>query len=305
MRSQYILLSLGTGLAVGCLHPHGVGRTNSGWNESFPIQSPETRNNTRLSGIYPSQVPPTNSTRVGDAADIQAAATGKKGLGVSRSGVFPAWENTDVAWTYNWGTGRGSDVPSAMEFYPMLWCSNSMSAEDWEAAVDTAISQGSTHLLGFNEPDQPGQCDISVEDAVAGWKTHMNPLQGRALLGSPAITNNPSPRGITYMQDFLEQCNGECNVDFLVTHWYGDAQNAAWNFHLQVNRTIDLAKEHGIDQVWITEFGLTGTEEEQAAFITEQVQWLNDNPDVGGYAYFGALMDDTELSVLGRAYADA
>lgn len=190
----------------------------------------------------------------------------------------------------------------------MVWCPTKIGVDGWTKDAETAIASGSNHLLGFNEPDQHGQCDIPVEQAVEGYKNYLNKFKGRALLGSPAVTNNPAPRGLDYLGRFLEQCGNDCHVDFLITHWYGVEQNGVWNFQRHVNNTIELAEKHGISQVYITEFGMTGADiKTTSAFIEEVVPWLDQNEAVGGYAYFGfydgILMKADAISELGQAYA--
>ncbi|KAL2669969.1 hypothetical protein Neosp_014847 [[Neocosmospora] mangrovei] len=233
----------------------------------------------------------------------------KKGMSFTNQDVAQAWGQKKIGWAYNWWTGRG-DIPEEMEYYPMVWCPTKIDVDGWTKDAETAIASGSKHLLGFNEPDQHGQCDIPVEQAVEGYKNYMNKFKGRALLGSPAVTNNPAPRGLDYLGRFLEQCGSDCHVDFLVTHWYGVEQNGVWNFQRHVNNTIELAEKHGISQVYITEFGMTGADvKTTSAFIEEVVPWLDQNEAVGGYAYFGfydgILMKGDAISELGLAYARA
>ncbi|KAJ4234706.1 hypothetical protein NW759_001698 [Fusarium solani] len=233
----------------------------------------------------------------------------KKGMSFTNQDVAQAWGQKKIGWAYNWWTGRG-DIPAEMEYYPMVWCPTKIGVDGWTKDAEAAIASGSKHLLGFNEPDQHGQCDIPVEQAVEGYKSYMNKFKGQVLLGSPAVTNNPAPRGLDYLSRFLDQCGNNCHVDFLVTHWYGVEQNGVWNFQYHVNKTIELAKKHGISQVYITEFGMTGADvETTSAFIEEVVPWLDQNEAVGGYAYFGfydgVLMKGHAISELGLAYARA
>ncbi|KAI8674627.1 Glyco-hydro-cc domain-containing protein [Fusarium keratoplasticum] len=233
----------------------------------------------------------------------------KKGMSFTNQDVAQTWGQKKIGWAYNWWTGRG-DIPKEMEYYPMVWCPTKIGVDGWTNDAEAAIASGSKHLLGFNEPDQHGQCDIPVEQAVEGYKSYMNKFKGRALLGSPAVTNNPAPRGLDYLSRFLDQCGNDCHVDFLVTHWYGVEQNGVWNFQRHVNKTIELAEKHGISQVYITEFGMTGADvETTSSFIEEVVPWLDQNEAVGGYAYFGfydgILMKGDAISELGQAYARA
>lgn len=251
----------------------------------------------------------TSSSHSTTAPTLAPTAHPKKGMSFTNADVANAWGETNVGWAYNWWTGRGS-IPEKFEYFPMVWCPTKISLAGWTNDAERAIASGSRHVLAFNEPDQRGQCDIPVEQAVEGYKTYVNQFKGRALLGSPAVTNNPAPRGLNYLDRFLETCAGECHVDFLVSHWYGELQNAVWNFQRHVNKTIDLAQQYGIPQVYITEFGLTGaTEEQKVDFVGEVLPWLEEVDAVGGYAYFGfydgVLMDGDAINVLGQAYADA
>lgn len=51
---------------------------------------------------------------------------------------------------------------------------------------------GATALLGYNEPDLPGQADMDPVIAANLWKIYMQPFAGKAKLISPAVTNGNS-----------------------------------------------------------------------------------------------------------------
>ncbi|PNS21108.1 Phospholipase D1 [Sphaceloma murrayae] len=255
------------------------------------------------------------STSSTSSATAPATPTGgntkKKGLSFTNPSQLTPWTGKNVGWSYNWWTTRG-DVPAEMEYFPMMWCPTKLSVKAWTDAAEKAISEGSTRVLGFNEPDQKGQCDILPEDAAKGHIAYMNPLSGKAKIGSPAVTNGGgSSMGLGYQESFLGACDGACKIDFLNMHWYGDKQNAVYNFQLQVNKTLALGQKYGIGEVWVTEFGLNdGTDAEKADFVTKVAGWMDGMAAVGGYAYFmtsdGILNKGTGISpVLGEAYASA
>ncbi|KAF2220676.1 glycosyl hydrolase catalytic core-domain-containing protein [Elsinoe ampelina] len=243
------------------------------------------------------------------APSAPTGSTKKKGLSFTNPSQLTPWTGKNVGWTYNWWTTRG-DVPTEMEYFPMMWCPTKLSVSAWTTDANKAISQGSKRLLGFNEPDQKGQCDITYTAAATGHQAYMNPFKGKALIGSPAVTNGGGSMGLAYQENFLKACAGNCTVDFLNMHWYGNKQNAVYNFQLQVNKTIALGEKYGIDEVWVTEFGLNdGTDQEKADFVTSVGDWMDTQGKVGGYSYFmtsdGILNKGSAISpVLGAAYAE-
>ena len=68
-----------------------------------------------------------------------------------------------------------------------------------------------------------GSC-ISVVDAVAGWKEHIQSLKSlkeKTYLGSPAVSNAAASdtTGLGWLAKFIEACRG-CDIDFITIHWY-------------------------------------------------------------------------------------
>jgi hypothetical protein len=193
----------------------------------------------------------------------------------------------------------------------MLWNGNNDATSSWSARAQAAIDAGSTALLGFNEPDlcQDGSACMSVAAAVTTWKTHMNPFAGKALLGSPAVTNSGSPSGLTWLQQFLNTCT-DCHIDFINIHWYSNKWAGANYFKSHVQAAHAMS---GGRPIWITEFGLdysdgTYTDAELQAFLREVIPWLDAQDYVHRYAYFmdapGMLINSagTSMSETGILY---
>ena len=193
----------------------------------------------------------------------------------------------------------------------MLWNGNNDATSSWSARAQAAINAGSTALLGFNEPDlcQDGSACMSVAAAVTTWKTHMNPFAGKALLGSPAVTNSGAPSGLTWLQQFLDTCT-DCHVDFINVHWYSNKWAGANYFKSHVQAAHAMS---GGRPIWITEFGLdtsdgTYTDAELQAFLREVIPWLDAQDYVHRYAYFmdapGMLVNSagTAMSETGVLY---
>jgi hypothetical protein len=164
-----------------------------------------------------------------------------------------------------------------------------------------AIAAGSTHLLGFNEPDLASQSNLDYSTAAQGWTTYMEPFAGKAKLVSPAVTNGGSPMGLTWLKNFLGSCSS-CTVDAVAIHWYNGGDAAAFKQYVS-----DAYAAGGNRPVWVTEFQASGSVAEQQAFLTEVMAWMDSSSMVERYAYFmasdGILCTGNSLSALGNTFA--
>ncbi|EED18611.1 conserved hypothetical protein [Talaromyces stipitatus ATCC 10500] len=211
---------------------------------------------------------------------------------------------TDASWAYNWGS-YGGNLPSGVEFVPMLWGSNT---NGWDNNVQAALTSGSKHILGFNEPDLNSQSNIDPSTAAALYKQYITPYQDQAELVTPAVTNGGAPMGLTWMEQYLEACNGECGQTAMAIHWYADA--AYTDLESYITQAYNLAASYGIYKIWITEFQLTGvSDNDQADFINNIIPWLDSTDYVERYSYFfvadGYLISGSSLSTIGSAYNSA
>ena len=222
-------------------------------------------------------------------------------------------QNSQVSWAYNWYQTPGSGFNPALEYVPMLWSNASDLLRDWPTNAQAAINAGSKHLLGFNEPDLcvagAGASCMEMDYAVKAWKQYMEPFAGKALLGSPAVTNGGSPLGLTWLSNFMGNCTG-CHIDFINIHWYSNKWAGANYFKQQVQAAHAMS---GGRPVWITEFGLdnsdgTYTTAELQSFLEEVMTWMDETDYVQRYAYFmdttGMLMNSagTDMSDTGNMY---
>ncbi|KFZ11290.1 hypothetical protein V502_07624 [Pseudogymnoascus sp. VKM F-4520 (FW-2644)] len=225
----------------------------------------------------------------------------KRGLAYNNADLTNSFTGADskVSWAYNWGSTTPS-IPSSFEYVPMLWGTQAVHSDNWNEAATAAIAKGSKHLLAFNEPDLPAQSNLDPGAAAAGYKTFMQPFAGKAKLGSPAVTNGPAPMGIAYYQSFMAACDG-CTVDFIPLHWYDAASNVV-GFKQHISDMNDVA---GGRKLWITEFGASGSTEEQEEFLRQVIPWLDGQDYVERYAYFyadGVLTQNNAVSALGNVF---
>jgi hypothetical protein len=73
--------------------------------------------------------------------------------------------------------------------------------------------------MDLNRPNEPGQANLSPQDAVTLYREYCYPLKAHGYkLGSPATSSNPN--GYTWMEEFFKLCGSDhCGVCFDV-HGY-------------------------------------------------------------------------------------
>jgi hypothetical protein len=251
--------------------------------------------------------PTTSSTATSTSPAPTTPTSGdKRGLAYNDISLLSAFVGSLANWCYNWASTPSGTVPGSFEYVPMLWGLESSFTSLWDAAVKSALASGSTHILSFNEPDLSTQSNIGYQAAAAGYMTYMQPYAGQAKLGSPAVTNGDpaSGMGLGYLTNFMNSCHDlGCQVDFITIHWYDTATNIQY-FQDHVTQAYTAG---GNRPVWITEFGASGTTQEQQTFLDAVLPWLDAQPFVERYAYFwvadGSLISGTSVSALGETFA--
>src|SRR5579862_1515176 len=63
----------------------------------------------------------------------------------------------NATWTYNWGSGKPSNLPAGVEFYPMWWSYYGATQAQDTAALTALVNGGAPVLLMYNEPDNASQ----------------------------------------------------------------------------------------------------------------------------------------------------
>ncbi|MQS16565.1 RNA polymerase [Streptomyces kaniharaensis] len=197
-----------------------------------------------------------------------------------------------VSWFYTWSSDRQQIRPPAgVEFVPMIWGAASVT----DAQLNTA-KQGGKTLLGFNEPDLPGQADMSAGQALDLWPR----LQSTGMrLGAPAVASGGDLAGGWLDQFMKGAADRHYKVDFIPLHWYGsdfraDAATAQLRSYLQA--TYERYKK----PIWLTEYALIDfssgtprypTPQQQAAFVTKSAAMLQGLPFIERYAWFTLSAD--------------
>ncbi|GAA5823737.1 hypothetical protein JCM5353_008576 [Sporobolomyces roseus] len=233
----------------------------------------------------------------------------KKGLGFNRLTDYEPFSST--SWGYNWDSrlSQNERMIQGREFVPMLWKPDQDHLEHWKEDVEKSIKKGEvSHLLGFNEPDLEGQAWMTVEECVEGWREHLEPFAKKGLkLVSPAVTNGPAPKGVKFLEGFMNGAKAQgLTVDAIALHWYDSPTNVEYF----KNYLQDAHNQFGLP-IWLTEYGFTlGTQQEQIEFQKQVVPWMDQQPWNERYAAFGdfvGMFVDAQAKVLpvGNAYNSA
>ncbi|WP_326847378.1 glycoside hydrolase family protein [Streptomyces kaniharaensis] len=229
----------------------------------------------------------------GAPAGASADAVKKKGVSAwNFTRVTQAMADAKVSWFYTWSSDRQQIRPPAgVEFVPMIWGAASVT----DAQLNTA-KQGGKTLLGFNEPDLPGQADMSAGQALDLWPR----LQSTGMrLGAPAVASGGDLAGGWLDQFMKGAADRHYKVDFIPLHWYGsdfraDAATAQLRSYLQA--TYERYKK----PIWLTEYALIDfssgtprypTPQQQAAFVTKSAAMLQGLPFIERYAWFTLSAD--------------
>ena len=199
-----------------------------------------------------------------------------------------------TSWWYDWGLTTPSSEfnNAAQEFVPMLWGKGSLAKLD-----GFAPGNGTTSLLGFNEPNLHTQSNLTATAACELWPTVLEAAKKHGLkVGSPAA-NYCIPKGngtqdsscfqspTDWFDEFFaaDGC-GVDTVDFIATHKYGCNATALVEYVQSLSARYQKP-------VWLTEFSCSeSSPEKQLAFQQEALPQLDalESSVLERYAWFAA-----------------
>ncbi|KIO31303.1 glycoside hydrolase family 128 protein [Tulasnella calospora MUT 4182] len=222
---------------------------------------------------------------------LPGAEAAKRGLAWPEDNRNVFLPGGKVDWLYNWHMEKEAIFSSIPSFYAMQWGSGNITS-----ACTKFKKSGSKYLLGFNEPDNAGQSNLSPETAASLWKRYIEPIKAanrKVKLISPAVTNAGAPGGLAWLDSFLAACHG-CHIDGIAIHWYG-----GWIDDFKA--FINDAKKYN-KPLYLTEFGLAwdqyATVDSFLQFLPLALSYLDSEPAVVKYAYFGAFYSNTAKDML-------
>jgi len=191
----------------------------------------------------------------------------------------------------------------------MLWGGDGDRIAKWKSTVKPGYAK---IALGFNEPEMPGQANMSPEWAAQVWRDNIEPLtqQGYYLV-SPAVTSAPSSK--PWLQNFMTACAG-CTVNAIAVHWYGTVAQEFIDYITDFHNTFGRP-------VWVTEYACQSftnapqcSDGQAADFLAQTTAFMDNAPWVEKYFYFGMMPNapvspvnwlmtpDNQLTSLGRKY---
>jgi hypothetical protein len=288
----------------------GSSSSSSGSGSSVPDASSSGRDSSTAGGP---------GTDAGSGADSGASSgpNGDGGLlpykGVANSACADL-VTLGVSWWYNWTQSPSSCT--SRPFVPMIWghTGNEQSAAGIASAVSTLVKAGYQEVLGFNEPDNTSQSNISVTTAISLWPSFNDPS---VRIGSPATQGNSA--GLTWIQNFMTQVNadttGNLRVDFIASHWYGwNAGSCDANATNLEGWLKSIEAIAGNRPIWLTEWGClnqsnTSTAVVQA-FYSGAIAMFAKHPRLERYAWYpwttnNELITNGALTNLGTVFAAA
>ncbi|MGI4808002.1 MAG: glycosyl hydrolase [Janthinobacterium lividum] len=193
----------------------------------------------------------------------------------------------DFSWYYDWEqTALPSATPrnTSALFAPMVW-----NASDVTSAHLSAIkASGATTLLGFNEPDNSSQADMSVNQALSLWPS----LMATGLrLGSPAPTTNDTIGENSWLAQFMSTAKSDnLTVDFIAVHYYSTDQSVD-----VFKNWLEAVYAQYNKPIWVTEWCLADWNDpgrfsatDQASFAQAGTKMMDSLPFVERQAWFAA-----------------
>jgi autotransporter-associated beta strand protein len=215
--------------------------------------------------------------------------TSKKGIAGNPGN---SWLN--LLWWYDWNIDQSSSPD--LEYVAIR------QNQSWPSLSQNWQSLGINTLLGYNEPDQANQANLTISQAISSWG---DLLATGLRVGSPA-TSDGGPN--SWLIPFVQQADAAgLRVDFVATHYY-QANNPAnasacasqmYNFLLNIWNNTHRP-------IWVTEWnnGANWTDNnpnppptyaQQQACVQAMVNMLETNSFVERYALYNWVEDTRSL----------
>lgn len=208
------------------------------------------------------------------AKDLNKAGVGTWDID-SKSTALRDLKELGLAWYYDWQPQPlWSQAADWSIFTPMIWGPKHLTDEN----LRSVSRSPATALLGFNEPDEKLQANMTVEEALRVWPRLV--ATGKRL-GSPA----PSTQGLWWLDKFMA---AGPKVDFIAVHHYSTNKEVA-----PMKAYLEDVYARYRKPVWLTEWALVDwtnpkrfSLQETAAYAQKACLMLEDLPFVERHAWF-------------------
>ena len=218
-----------------------------------------------------------------------------------------------VSWYYNWSPSENEAcaAPNGVEYVPMIWGAGTTASI--QTTVAGLASKGFKYVLGFNEPDNATQSNITVASAIALLPAFNSPT---IAVGTPSTQANTTGQAwfTQYMADVA--ANTTLRADVIAIHWYGWNAGSCDAAASQLESYIKYAEGFpGNRPIWLTEWGCLNQSAPTAAgviaFFQAALAVFAKHPRLARYAWYQwspnceVYNTDDTLTELGQVYAAA
>jgi len=171
----------------------------------------------------------------------------KKGIGCgakSKENFEELIKSLNLSWQYCWTPAPPDELPSNVEFVPMVFGKKDSINAHIERIKSMKRKEKHRYVLGYNEPDEEKQANLSVEAALAAWPKLM-------ALDLPLVSPGAVHADNDWMEAFMKGVKERgYRVDFIAVHSYGNGDPTAFLDKLaRIHKLYDRP-------LWITEFAV-------------------------------------------------
>jgi hypothetical protein len=266
---------------------------------------------TATATLAPTKTPTVTATPIPGNVPHTSAKKGSAGEGSTAS-----MSQTGIGWGYTWGLSS-ANFNSTYQHVPMIW------GKDYDPATVTQIAQAhpGSYWLIWHEPDYWQQANLTATQAAQTYRA-LRPLILGADPTAKLIVGGVLQLNTAWLTQFRSEYNRLYGEWPVVEGWSGhyyagtaDYSTTTWRTSVQAMRDWMLANG-GLVQFWLTEFGCLNSDAVASQIMSEQVPWLEAQPWVTRYAWYGAFASgagcpnctgslfnaDGTLTDLGRTY---
>jgi hypothetical protein len=220
----------------------------------------------------------------------------------------------NVSWYYNWmgSENEACAGPNGVEYVPMTWGADT--AANIKTAVTGFVGKGYKYVLGFNEPDNTTQSNVSVASALALLPSYN--VATTIAIGSPSTQANTT--GQAWFTQYMAgvAANTTLRTDVIAIHWYGWNAGSCDAAASQLESYIKYAEGFpGNRPIWLTEWGCLNQSAPTAAgviaFFNGALAVFAKHPRLMRYAWYQwspnceVYNTNDTLTDLGKIYAAA
>lgn len=152
-----------------------------------------------------------------------------------------------AGWSYNW-TYRVPAAIDGLDVVPMIRSASSISDAALATLTQGRLNGNYRYLLGFNEPDNVNQANLTPTQAANLWPK----LQKTGLiLGSP-VPAVPTNGWIKSFMGLVTERH--LRVDFIALHFYASITDDG--ALARIKSQVELIRSHYGKPIWVTELGI-------------------------------------------------